>query len=314
MMRISDTGSIAITPGTEPGFSPGYPDILHIKAPADANIMVETNPGAAPRTCSLTLANFPIVGTTTQSLINPIGRIIVKGVDGGSVKNLSEISTFLSNNTAASFSADTLFGIMSISAERLCMELRGNDITSVASGFAPGNYGEGVLYRPYTKRVGTGTYNLTEVESGMHIWASTESGDVEFRLPGNAANAIQTSAPRPGTHYRFICNFNGVAGRIIFIESSDPSAIDLRIYGVVAHGGAEVNGAPGVNGNAPYRNTDASGNIGISLGFFLGVSSGNPAVIGDYVDLIFNGESWFANGIVAGTTADATNGTIGWWT
>ncbi len=53
-------------------------------------------------------------------------------------------------------------------------------------------------FHEYTKNVGTGgPYSLTEADSGMYIWASTNGGNVIFTLPGNALNSIASAQAIP---------------------------------------------------------------------------------------------------------------------
>ena len=104
------------------------------------------------------------------------------------------------------------------------MQLRGQDTTT--GGFTSGDPTSGFLCRNYTKRAGDSTISLSEVDSGMYIWASTNNNDVTIQLPGHALNTVQSSTPQPGTHYRIIRNSND--SNILKILSSDGTAPDLK--------------------------------------------------------------------------------------
>ena len=303
MMRISNNGNVAIAHNTTPGFNPVDPNLLHIRANnADVNLMVETIPtGLTSRTSSLTLANQPSGGTTTNSTTDPIGAIIVQGVDATTTKNISQINSFLTDNTAGQFSSNVEFGLITTGTESTIMEMRGTDTTtgSLPSGFGKGG---GLLQRKYIKNVGTGTYSLTDADSGMNIWASTSSNFVTFRLPGHALNTEQATSPLSGTHYKFIRN--STDNNIFSIHSSNGAAPNLRMGGIVAHGGAEVNAVA----VAPYL--DPGRGVAPSFGLYPqnSISLGNSTEsiqgeIGDYIEVIFNGTAWHVSGICAGTNA-----------
>ena len=316
MMRISDNGNVAIAHNTTPGFNPVDPNILHVRTTnVDSSIMVETQPLGAGITSSLTLANNPTAGTTLSSTSGPIGAVAVQGVDATVSTNISQMNTFLTDNTAGNFSSNVDFSMISAGDEVKCMEMRGSDTTtgSFGGGFGAGG---GLLHRNYTKNVGTlGPYSLTDADSGMHLFASTSGGNVIFLLPGHVSNTAQATTPLAGTHYRFICNAD--ASFDISINSSDAisSPPNLRMYGVVAHGGLKVIGqGPGLgDGVAPSRSAPpppfGTGNRGVTLGL-----SPQFATTGDYVDIMFNGGAWYVSGVVSGANAVGTIGgeTIGW--
>jgi hypothetical protein len=307
MVRISDNGNVAIAHNTTPGFNPVDPNILHVRTTnVDVNIMVETQPLGAGITSSLTLANNPTAGTTLSSSSDPIGAVAVQGVDATVSTNISQMNTFLTDGTASAFTSNVEFSMLAAGDEVKCMEMRGSDTTTGSLG---GNFGNGLLCRTYTKMVGNGTYELSDADSGMHIWASTSSGHVHFLLPGHALNPVQSTIPLPGTHYRFIRNSND--NNIFKVHSSDGTSHDLKMFGVVAHGGAAVLATAAVSpfldtgrGVAPAPNTTVTGNIGISLG---NNSESIQSIIGDYIDVMFNGVAWYVSGTCAGTHATGGN-------
>ena len=184
MMRISDNGNVAIAHNTTPGFNPVDPNILHVRTTnVDSSIMVETQPLGAGITSSLTLANNPTAGTTLSSTSDPIGAVAVQGVDASvgppTNVNISQMNTFLTDGTASAFTSNVEFSMMAAGDEVKCMEMRGSDTTT---GFLGGDFGNGLLSRTYIKRVGNGTYELSDADSGMHIWASTSGGNVTISI------------------------------------------------------------------------------------------------------------------------------------
>ena len=315
MMRISNNGNVGIFHNTTAGFNPIDPDILHVRATnIDCNIKVETVPLGGPNTARVILANIPAGGTTSHSISDPIGAIEVQGHDSGATKKISQINSFLTVG-AGNFTSNVEFSMMSADNEVKCMEMRGGD--TITGGFSAGfGAGGGLLYRNYTKNVGTSigipgqAYQLSDIDSGMHLFASTSVNFVHFSLPGHALNTVQPHAPHAGTHYRFIRNSND--NNIFRINSSDGTPPDLKMFGSVAHGGAAVNAAavaPFLNpgrGVAPFPNPNVAGNIGISLGNSLETIHG---VIGDHIDVMYNGAAWYVSGAMAGT--NATGGDTG---
>ena len=312
MMRISNNGNVGIFPGATTPINPADPNILQIRhTNSDVNLMVDiTGSAAANQIASLTLGNFNTLGSapanTTRASSEPIGSIKVQGWDATVEKNLSQMNTLLTDESASAFTSNVEFSMMSAGDEVKCMEMRGSDTTTGSLG---GNFGNGLLCRTYTKMVGNGTYELSDADSGMHIWASTALGFVTFYLPGNTLNTAFPATPLAGTHYRFICNANGSFP--IHIESSDGTGHNLKMFGVVAHGGAQVlptlpfthspynDYAVGI---APAPNTGGlSGNDGISLG---NSTESIYSVVGDYIDVMFNGLTWHVNGTCAGTQCD----------
>jgi len=314
-MRIAHSGNVGIFHNTVPGFNPQDPNILHIRTiNVDANIMVETVPLAAGITSSLTLVNFPSAGTTLTSTSDPIGSIKVQVKDTAIVQNISQINSFLVGGVTTNFTSNVEFELIADGSENTVMEMRGAD---TVTGLLPAGFGKGggLLYRNYCKFVGTlGPYSLTDADSGMHIWASTNAGSVIFVLPGHQANTVQTGAPLAGTHYRFICNANSVGFfNIVYIESSNTLGLNLKMFGVVAHGGLLVEGIFGTFTTGPSPNTiSPGGNDAVSLGTFAALGD---CRIGDYIDIMFNGSGWFVSGIVSGVNADPFGGfgTIEWY-
>ena len=197
MVRFSNEGHVCIASNTVPCVDPPLDTPLYILTaggdpPRHAFIKVEISGSATSNnTAGLELGNFPSVGNTDVSS-NPIGAIIVKGIDAGVKKNISQINSFLIDNTAGAFTSNVEFKLIADNSENTVMEMRGAD-TTTGSFPANGEFGDGLLYRSYTKRVGTlGPYNLTDADSGMHIWASNFNGNVFFNLPGNGSNAAQS--------------------------------------------------------------------------------------------------------------------------
>ena len=330
MMRISNNGHVALAVNTTPGFNPVDPNLLHIKTTnTHANIMLETTGFAvSAKTTSLTLKNSPGGGTTVASHADPIGSIIVQGLDAGTVEDISRIQSFLTIDTTNLFASKVLFSMMAGGRPIKCMEMRGSD--TITGGLIDGDFENGLLYRTYTKRVGgtPGTINLSEEDSGMRFYVSTNSAGIKFLLPGVASNSVQSFAPQGGTHYRFIRNSAELAANVLSIESSDTNPPDYKMYGVIAHGGAKV--LPTSLGLAPTA-PDGTNYVGplatgvapsASDGDRRGVNNGNQTgnnervagAIGDYIDVSWNGGAWYVSGICAGTNAGggATVGNPTW--
>ena len=102
----------------------------------------KTQPLGAGITSSLTLANNPTAGTTLSSTSGPIGAVAVQGVDATVSTNISQMNTFLTDNTAGNFSSNVDFSMISAGDEVKCMEMRGSDTTTGSLG---GNFGNGLL-------------------------------------------------------------------------------------------------------------------------------------------------------------------------
>ena len=168
--------------------------------------------------------------------------------------------------------------------------------------------------------VGNGTYELSDADSGMHIWASTDFRSfVTFYLPGKMRKysfSVYAATPLPGTHYRFICNANGSILRFALSRQTG-RVTTLKCLVLLHMGEQQVLRDTALHPSLPYLDYWAvgvapaphtgglAGNDGISLGndIILTGNEGIYSVIGDYIDAMFNGLTWHVSGTCAGTHA-----------
>ena len=185
-MRISHNGNVGIFHNATTGFNPADPNILQIRTGVNGAILMETTGNGTQ--AGLKLANIPDPSGT--SLLGETGYVQFQATDSGSVKNICQIKSELTNITGA-LTGQLHFHTMQAGLEGEIMRLSGTNSAVTPLISLAGESDTGFFQEPNTIGFTTNGVERARLSAG--------GGDSQLTLKaGGTANNCTVCADGSG--------------------------------------------------------------------------------------------------------------------